>query len=66
MYFINNINNLFIVKIHRFVKELKILVFIYYCGDQFSLEYCLGLMDWACDPMTQSKDTNISEDGQLG
>ena len=35
------------------------------CGDQLSLKYCLGLMDWACGPMTQSEDADISKDGQL-
>ena len=46
-------------------EELKSKILRGYCGDQLSLEYCLGWMDWACGLMTQSEDADISEDGQL-
>ena len=46
-------------------EESKNKILRGYCGDRFSLEYCLDWMDWACGPMTQSKDSDISEDGQL-
>ena len=45
---------------------IHIYIYIYYiCGDQLSLEYYLGWMDWAYGLMTQSEDADISEDGQL-
>ena len=47
------------------LEESKSKIFWGYCGDQLSQEYCLGLMDWANGPMTQSEDAGISEDGQL-
>ena len=46
-------------------EESKSKILRGYCGDQLSLEYCLGLMDLACGPMTQFEDVDISKDGQL-
>ena len=32
-----------------------------YCGDQLPVEVLFKMIGWACGPMTQSEDANMSE-----
>ena len=47
------------------LKKKKKKKFNKNCGDQLSLEYYWGCMDWAIGPMTRCEDASKSEDGQL-